>query len=95
MAYWEYCFPRYSLYTNHGILGVLFSNMPWFVNREHLGKQYSQYAMVCELGAFWKTVLLICHCLWLYTTKCRFIQEKIPHGKNAEKTNISIEWRVH
>ena len=22
--------------------------MPWFVNREHLGKQYSQDAMVCD-----------------------------------------------
>ena len=35
--------------------------MPWFVNREHSGKQYSQNAMVSEQGAFWKTVLPKCH----------------------------------
>ena len=27
MAFWEYCFPECSLFTNHGILGVLFSRM--------------------------------------------------------------------
>ena len=35
--------------------------MPWFPNREHSEKQYSQNAMVSEQGAFWKTVLPKCH----------------------------------
>ena len=37
------CFPSSILFTNCGILGVLFPNIPHFLNRGDIGKQYSQY----------------------------------------------------
>ena len=62
------------------LLNSEYCKTPWFLNREHHGKQYSHDAMVCEQGVSWKTVLPWWLPRWLPRREGRHGQGEGHHG---------------